>query len=150
MNTVTIMRGPSGSGKSTHTKKIINALTVVVSSDLYFMKEGEYCFDPLQLPQAHNQCFIDFLCAIREEVENIVVDNTNTRHWEYMKYVEVAKMNDYEVRIVEFMPITIADIKVCIERNTHNVPPEVIAKMCIEFEPCYSENYVDVHGISER
>jgi len=150
MSTVTIMRGPSGSGKSTHVKKIVNALTVVVSSDLYFMKDGEYCFDPRQLPQAHNQCFHKFLWAIRGEVENIVVDNTNIHHWEYVNYVKVAKMNDYKVEIVELMPTTIADIKLCIKRNTHNVPPEVIAKMCIEFEPCYSEDCVDVYGISER
>ena len=52
-----------------------------------------------------------------------------------------------EVEVVEIMATTIEDIKSCIKRNRHNVPAEVIAKMCIDFEPCFSESNVTVLGV---
>jgi predicted ABC-type ATPase len=147
--TVSIMRGPSGSGKSTHARMIKNAFegAVIVSADDYFMVEGEYQFDPKRLSYAHNDCFYNFLDAIERKIEEIVVDNTNIHNWEFANYVKVAKMNGYNVEIIEFMATSVEDIKTCIYRNQHNVPAEVIMRMCCEFEPCFSEDNVTVHGV---
>jgi len=147
--TVSIMRGPSGSGKSTHARMIQKSFegTVIVSADNYFMRDGEYQFDPSRLSQAHNDCFYKFLDAIDLGAEEIVVDNTNIHTWEYQNYVKIAKMNGYVVEIIEIMATSVEDIKTCIYRNSHNVPAEVIMKMCCEFEPCFLEDNVTVHGV---
>jgi predicted kinase len=69
-------------------------------------------------------------------VKHIIVDNTNIRTWEYTNYIVAAKMHGYAVEIVEFRPITVDDIRVCIERNEHRVPADIVSRMCVEFEDC--------------
>jgi len=148
---LSIMRGPSGSGKSTHARMIKNAFegAVVVSADNYFMHDGEYQFDPSRISQAYNDCFYKFLDAIDLGVEEIIVDNTNIHNWEFANYIKAGRMNGYEIEVVEFMATSVEDIKTCIYRNQHNVPAEVIMRMCCEFEPCFSQKNVTVHGIQK-
>ena len=147
---VHIMRGPSGSGKGTFVRD--NLLPAkVVSADHYFLvpcgmdvsdnavhnEDGQLCeyrFDPMKIGLAHNDCFNRFLKALAEGEETIVVDNTNIHLWEFQNYIVAAEMMGYEVRVTAFKPQTIADIKLCAGRNSHNVPIEVVAKMCYEFE----------------
>jgi predicted ABC-type ATPase len=146
---LSIMRGPSGSGKSTHARMIKNAFegAVIVSADNYFMHDGEYKFDPSLISKAHNDCYYKFLDAIDHEVEEIVVDNTNIHNWEFANYIKAGRMNGYEIEVIEFMATSVEDIKTCIYRNQHNVPAEIIMRMCCEFEPCFSQKNVTVHGI---
>ena len=148
MNTLTIVRGCSGCGKSTYIKEVIkNNVSVdmsysfkIVSADAFFMKTDDddnsfYDFDPSLLSVAHSWCLSEFISAIRNNTPNIFVDNTNIHHWEYQNYLKIAKMHGYIIYIVELMPVTINDLRVCIERNQHKVPAAVVSRMCIDFEP---------------
>ena len=57
-----------------------------------------------------------------------VIDNTNTQHWEYEKYVEAAKENGFMVQIisVDWKQRTHSSYA---ERNSHGVPEEAIQRM---------------------
>lgn len=149
---VYILRGPSGSGKSSHGKEMAKSFltiegidAVTVSADNFFMRDGEYLFDPALLPQAHQQCFKSFLIAISAQCRSIIVDNTNIHKWEYENYVQVALMFDYSVKIMDFAPVIVEQIKECAKRNVHGVPASVIMKQALEFEdsgegnPVYEE-----------
>ena len=134
-----IMRGPSGSGKSTWVRNhILDAH--IVSADQFWLVmnasgEPDYVFNISRLAEAHQDCFCRFLDAVYSGVDYIAVDNTNIQKWQYAHYVKVAKREGYTVRIVEFRPETVSDIKVCIKRNIHEVPSETVVKMCLSFEP---------------
>ena len=140
---VIILRGPSGSGKTTWQKK--NHPTAwVCSADSYFMKDGYagtvlhpksvYDFDPRKLPEAHALCMETFLEGIKHKEPVIVVDNTNTRTWEWDKYKSIAELCGYEVDVLEFLPKTIEQLRMMIDRNEHNVPLTVIAEQALRFE----------------
>jgi len=138
---VVIMRGPSGSGKSHKAQEILarNLATgtegVIVSADQYFTTSGgEYDFDVKKIPQAHNDCFMRFLEALEKQVDLIIVDNTNIHLWEWERYAKVADLMGYSVEVIACVPLTVADVKNCIERNTHGTPADIIMKQAIEYE----------------
>ena len=127
---VIIMRGPPGSGKSTHTKKKFPK-AIVCSADHYFMDQnGNYKFDASEIKKAHLECQENFKKALKEVAPLIVVDNTNTRLWEFENYVKLAKESGCEVRIIRLQ----ADVRLAIKRNIHNVPEEKIREMHKRFE----------------
>lgn len=141
MKKVVIMRGPSGCGKSTKVSQLQENSSdcVVVSSDFFFEDINEeglrvYNFDQSELGKAHSFCLSCFICAVYENHELIVVDNTNIHLWEYENYIKIAEKNGYKIEIYEAYVEKIEDIKACVSRSQHNVPPEVIVRMCIEFE----------------
>ena len=139
MKKVVIMRGPSGAGKSTYIKKNFSG-AVVVSADQFFEKvdaEGNlfYDFDIEKLGEAHANCQLRFVEHLQGRVDCIVVDNTHIHKWEYAGYKAIAKLAGYEVKIIEFCPTMIHEIKTCITRNAHRVPADIVARMCVEFEP---------------
>lgn len=162
--TVIIMRGPSGSGKSTFVDKTIKDLdeclgykekdVLVCSGDHFFQvpcglavserafrnREGklvEYRFNPSKLGEAHAECLSRFIGAVTEQKKKVIfVDNTNIRNWEWKNYAMVARTFGYEIVIHEFRPESLADLKTCIKRNVHQVPMEVVCRMCVDFEPC--------------
>jgi hypothetical protein len=147
MSGVIIVRGVSGSGKSRYaqTMKEKNNPCIVCSADNHFMVPTgdmyrgepvrEYRFDPLKLAENHQACMNFYLGTLRHGCPLIVVDNTNIHRWEYMNYEEAALLAGYEVSIVEYRVNTIDELKLCIRRNQHRVPADIIAKMAIEFEP---------------
>ena len=148
---VIILRGPSGAGKTTLLKERIlhaGAQVVVCSADKFFEKtrsEGNtevgfrdvpfYDFDVTKLPEAHQWCMGQFLEALMMGHPIVVVDNTNTRRWEYENYERAARIAGYDVEIIEIVPETIAELKMCAERNTHGVPANAVAAMVMRFEP---------------
>ena len=150
---VYILRGIPGSGKSSYVRDMVKAgkfdtdQVHVASTDDYFMKlEPEnphvdggrkrrvYRFDPTLLPRAHADCMRGFLNVLNLGVEIVVVDNTNIHRWEYQNYELSARLAGYEVHIVEVMPLTVDELRVCAKRNTHGVPVDVVARMAMEFE----------------
>lgn len=165
---VTIMRGPSGAGKGAWIIDNLDNLsdTIIVSADLFFMEEVreplgwsnvdgvvqtetlrfEYKFDIYKLSEAHAWCMANFLKALKNGVESIVVDNTNIKHWQFENYVLAAELAGYEVRVVSITGFTIADIKMCAKRNAHGTPLDVVAKMFLEFEPYENEEVVLIGG----
>lgn len=157
MKKMIIVRGPSGAGKGTYIKNVIAKTydqVVVCSADDYFNRTVEagavkpedvvvdnrgdyavvYDFDVGKLPQAHQRCMNQCLQAIRAGEEVIVVDNTFTRRWEWVNYEAIAMIAGYKVEIVEIVPRTIEELRICANRNLHRVPESVVASMAMRFE----------------
>jgi predicted kinase len=167
-----IMRGISGSGKSFTANQISKQLggteDNIFSTDNYFIpitkelkKKGMDVSkeDELQeyksnwaahkLGHAHGLNLDNFKKAVNSGMTPIVVDNTNTRVFEFSKYVEYAKNAGYEVKIQEptsdwwkkYSPY-LADknnpqnrkelekfAMELFQRNSHGVPLDVIKNM---------------------
>ena len=159
MNKVIIMRGLPGSGKSRWVRNFVrgNPDAVVCSADDFFMVDdmptgilrGEvskvYRFDPTKLSEAHNECFNRYLRCLEKGTPIVIVDNTNIHHWEYRNYERVARMLKYEVEIVQLYAETTRQVQICIARNNHRVPGDIIARLAVEFEPCDTmQNFIEV------
>lgn len=128
-----IMRGISGSGKSTWIKQNIPTYTVV-SADLFFYDSfGSYNYDPRKIGEAHEFSKCKFIEAL-ENNENVVVDNTNIRRWEYKLYLKLALLFQYQTKIIQIIPSSFYDISKIAKRNTHNVPEEIVGKMSATWE----------------
>lgn len=132
-----ILRGLSGTGKSTLAKTLGNEGSIFSTDDL-FMVDGEYQFDPSKLGEYH----AENLRLATEFMERFaphttpaicVIDNTNTQHWEYEKYVEAAKENGFMVQIIS-VDWKREDIPLYAERNSHGVPEEAIQRMADRWE----------------
>ena len=142
--TLILMRGIPGSGKSTIARSmagIPNSESVslhgsyrsqhgtngiILSTDFYFMEDGEYRFDPSKIGDNHalnEECCGMFMLE-REPL--IVIDNTNTQIWHMEPYVKMAKEHGYKIVIVE---IPHPPIEVAAERNSHGVPLAVLESM---------------------
>ncbi|MGW8177479.1 MAG: AAA family ATPase [bacterium] len=120
---VKILCGVSGSGKSTYIQNHFPSATVC-SADHFFMKNGEYQFDPSKLPMAHGACLRKFVGIVKQgsgiqPVEGtVVVDNTNTTVSEVAPYAALALAygHDLEIIIIEAEP------GMAHSRNAHGVP----------------------------
>jgi predicted kinase len=136
LRSLIILRGIPGSGKSTYARYLKTTFpleTKVVSADDYFLDaSGIYRFDKNKLTAAHNVCFEAAREAMRSNVKNILVDNTNTTEKEYDKYIDLAKDFDYKVTIVTFYHDE-NNLQIYADRNTHRVPIEVISTMAKRF-----------------
>ena len=141
---VVIMRGPNGSGKSTWARKNHTGAPIVSTDNFWLVEEtdeetGEttksYQFDIARLGEAHAWAICEFVKLLEEGEDTVVVDNTNIRHWEYSPFETMAKAMGYVVDFVEILPETIDDIKLCIERCVHDIPPERTCFRAVCFEP---------------
>jgi|TARA_R110002126_G_scaffold275047_1_gene420403 NEDD4-binding protein 2 len=135
-----ILRGLPGSGKSMIAKNLRDSHTHarVFSTDRFFMVDGEYQFDPSKLGEYHTQNLAQathFMEKGKKYSSDIlcIIDNTNTQHWEYEKYEEVAKENGFMVQIIT-VEWNINDIPLYAERNSHGVPEEAIYRMAERWE----------------
>jgi len=123
MTKVIILRGCSGAGKSTYIKNAYNPELIreVFSADHFFMKNGEYKYDPTKIGEAHSVCMRKFLSSAHAVSlyigDLLIVDNTNISVAEIAPYVAVASAYglDHEIVTLDCPP----------ERatNVHGVPP---------------------------
>jgi NEDD4-binding protein 2 len=139
MHTLIIMRGVSGSGKSTLAEKICaeQSFAVIVSTDDYFMVDGEYRFDPKRLGEFHAANVKRTEDAMVERCPCVIVDNTNTQAWEMKPYVELAIQHGYSVKIVEPEPVTFDELMARqAKRADQNkaLPAEVVQRMLNRYE----------------
>jgi NEDD4-binding protein 2 len=135
-----LMRGVSGSGKSTMARKIAEThdLSVILSTDDFFVVDGEYRFDPKRLGEFHAANVKRVETAMGDECPCVIVDNTNTQAWEMRPYVELAMEHDYEVQIVEPEPVSFEELmKRQSQRADQNksLPAEVVSRMLMRYEP---------------
>ena len=126
-----ILRGVPGSGKSTLAKELAGSTGKIHNTDEYFMKDGQYVFDPSQLPRYHQLNFEAFKTDLISFVSPVVVDNTNTRKWEFEKYLKEAELAGYNVEVISIPHI---DPELAAKRNTHGVPEEAIKRMIDRWE----------------
>ena len=121
---VVFVTGAPGLGKTTfavHLSKILNA--VVTEADMFFMKNGVYCFDPSLLQRNHNLC--------KQEMQNIVnggkiaiVTGTFCDYKHIWDYLETVK------HVVD-LKYTVIRMSGNRYQNVHRVPPHVVERMHI-------------------
>lgn len=131
MKKIIILRGLPGSGKSRHAATYNG---VVCSADHFFEKDGEYNFDVTKLGQAHMECQRQAFTFMRDEVPLLVIDNTNSRRWEYMFYKDMATYFGYEIEVRVIGEISLEAVKEYAERNIHGVPEFKILEMAYRWE----------------
>lgn len=130
-----ILSGPAGSGKSTLCQKFVEeaksqGMNVTVhSTDNFWMKNGKYVFDRQRLGIAHgwNQSQAEKSCL--DEVDVIIIDNTNLTWKEVLPYARLAKDNGYQVEIHIPDNAFYLTAEELAKRNTHGVPLESIRAM---------------------
>ncbi len=127
-----IMRGVPGSGKSTVAKEITHHEGVIHSTDSYFYNDKqEYHRVSEKLPEFHEKNFLAFRESLAQNQPIIVLDNTNTRRWEFDRYIHEAEKEGY---IIEEIAMPFPDPNEAGERNIHGVPAEAIQRMIKRFE----------------
>ncbi len=127
-----IMRGLPGSGKSTKAREVAGSHGVIHSTDEYFIANGKYILDISKLKEYHEENFKAFVESLKKRLPVVVCDNTNSQKWEYERYITAAKSEGYEVEVIS-LPHPL--LKVCVIRNTHQVPLDVIKMMLDQWEP---------------
>lgn len=136
-----LIRGSSGSGKTTYANQLLQAFTDIgmkvkhFEADQYFMKDGNYHFNPSKLTEVHKKCFDNTRSALDDEETNVViVSNTFIKKWEiepYLKLVEERK--NVAVKILRMLAQF---------QNQHGVPLEKIEKQRKNMEDIENEEYV--------
>ena len=132
MKQVKVMRGISGAGKSTLAEKLKeDALNhdesvEICSADYYFVDDaGAYQFNGAKLGEAHQDCLSDFLVAIEDGIDLVIVDNTNINIEDMAPYVALGEMFGYNVEILQVnTPASVATA-----RNVHGVPSKNVLRM---------------------
>lgn len=126
-----ILSGSSGAGKSTTARNLVAGLPIqcyiIVSADDFFCRRGNgvYDFSPALLPEAHKECYLNFVGAINQRIPLVVVDNTNISGWEISPYYRYAEVMGYDVSITK----VICDPAKAAARNLHGVPAKVVESM---------------------
>ncbi|KAM9294795.1 NEDD4-binding protein 2 [Morus bassanus] len=133
-----LLRGVPGSGKSYLARTLIedNPGGIILSTDDYFYKHGQYHYDPNCLGEAHDWNRKRAKEAFEMGISPIIIDNTNIQAWEMKPYVTLAQQFKYKVVFREpdtwwkFKP------KELERRNIHGVSKEKIKRMLEQYERC--------------
>ncbi|XP_009894873.2 NEDD4-binding protein 2 [Dryobates pubescens] len=135
-----LLRGVPGSGKSYLARTLLedNPDGIILSTDDYFCKNGQYHYDPDCLGEAHDWNRKRAKEAFEMRISPIIIDNTNIQAWEMKPYVTLAQQFKYKVMFREpdtwwkFKP------KELERRNIHGVSKEKIKRMLERYERCLS------------
>ncbi|NWH36147.1 N4BP2 protein, partial [Chloropsis hardwickii] len=133
-----LLRGVPGSGKSYLARNLLedNPGGIILSTDDYFYKHGQYHYDPDCLGEAHDWNRKRAKEAFEMRMSPIIIDNTNIQAWEMKPYVTLAQQFKYKVMFREpdtwwkFKP------KELERRNIHGVSKEKIKRMLERYERC--------------
>ncbi|NWR15319.1 N4BP2 protein, partial [Emberiza fucata] len=133
-----LLRGVPGSGKSYLARNLLedNPGGIILSTDDYFYKHGQYHYDPDCLGEAHEWNRKRAKEAFEMRISPIIIDNTNIQAWEMKPYVTLAQQFKYKVMFREpdtwwkFKP------KELERRNIHGVSKEKIKRMLERYERC--------------
>lgn len=130
MKKLLLIIGIPGSGKSTMANKIKSENPEfydanVWEADKFFMKDGEYKFNPNILGAAHWWCQAQVESDMKKG-DNIIVSNTSLTPKERRPYIKLAKEYGYEIEVIECNGSF---------KNIHDVPDETIEKMKKKYKP---------------
>ena len=137
--TVVVLRGLPGSGKSFLSRNCSEISTdssqvVVCAADEYFTEGDSYRFNPNNLPKAHSFCLSRFLSALTEGKQIIIIDNTNSRLWEYRIYTHLCDILGLSYHILEVPCPNAAIADMYCARNVHNIDSPVASKIFNHWE----------------
>lgn len=121
---IVLIRGLPGSGKTTMARQFTLDGYNHYEADQYFERDGQYQFNPSELPKAHAWC----LSQVKESMAcgvPCVVANTFTRRWEMQPYIDAAKGAGFHVRVIEARGEW---------ENCHGVPADAIERMKARWE----------------
>jgi len=118
---LTIIRGVPGSGKSTIARGI-NAFHV--EADMYFMRNGKYCWSASEIKKAHQWCLDAATDALARGMD-VVVSNTFVTKSQYAKYVDIALGFGADVEII----VARGNFK-----DIHDVPESALDRMRTDWE----------------
>ncbi|KAJ7426216.1 hypothetical protein BTVI_02096 [Pitangus sulphuratus] len=98
-----LLRGVPGSGKSYLARNLLedNPGGIILSTDDYFNKNGQYHYDPNCLGEAHDWNRKRAKEAFEMGISPIIIDNTNIQAWEMKPYVILAQQFKYEIMFRE-------------------------------------------------
>jgi len=134
-----LMRGVSGSGKSTLARELASRHegSVILSTDDYFMVEGQYVFDPKMIGLNHSRNQERAREKMQEKTPCVIIDNTNTQAWEMKPYVLAAIEYGYHVEIHEPEMVSIEEImrrQAQREDSNKSLPREIVERMLARYE----------------
>lgn len=134
-----LMRGVSGSGKSTLAKELASRHegSVILSTDDYFMVEGQYVFEPRMIGPNHAKNQERARKKMSEGVPCVIIDNTNTQAWEMKPYVKAAIEYGYQVEIHEPEPVPIEEImrrQATRKDSNKSLSREIVERMLARWE----------------
>jgi predicted kinase len=139
---VIILRGLPGSGKSIFAKERVSQIrengysAEIHSADNFFTNEnGEYNFIGEKIGEAHATCFSQVENAFKNDIDYVILDNTNIQLWNFANYIRLAEKYGYSIEVRRFN----TNIETSVSRNIHGVPQSTIEKMAQSFEPFNGE-----------
>ncbi|XP_027692126.1 NEDD4-binding protein 2 isoform X2 [Vombatus ursinus] len=150
--TLVLLRGLPGSGKSFLARKLLeeNPNGIILSSDDFFYKNGQYQFDGNLLGEAHEWNQKRAKEALEKKVSPVIIDNTNLQAWEMKPYIILSQKYKYKIHFREpdtwwkFKPKELA------RRNIHGVTKEKIARMMEHYERYVSVTHVLDSSVPDR
>lgn len=125
---VIILRGVPGNGKSTLADLLAtlsngSQTAKICCADNYFIDdEGHYNYKKDEIGNAHAYCKRQFMMALEQKTDLIIVANTSTRESDVNYYRNIAIENRYMCFV-----LTVENWHD--GKNTHNVPDDVLVKM---------------------
>jgi hypothetical protein len=127
---VYVLQAIPGAGKSTLAEELAGEGGLVLSTDDYFMVDGEYKFDIKEIGAAHAATLMAYIEALSENISPVVVANTNSELFEIAPYYAVAEAFGYTPTILTI----IADPVKHGMRNVHGVPLDTLELMARNIE----------------
>lgn len=95
-----LVRGVPGSGKTTFAEMIQGPHGRIVATDDFFYENGAFNFDASKLGEAHEWCRSEVESSMKNGLPRIVVHNTFTQVWEFLRYYALAARYGYRVHSV--------------------------------------------------
>ena len=134
MRTITLVRGISGCGKTTLARQLAlgGRRKLLAADDFFVDSNGDYQFNPSDLPDAHAWCKREADLAMQKGL-HVIVHNTFTQRWEMQPYLKLADQYGYRAAVVSLFDGGCTDEQLFV-RNEHGVPVDGIAAMRIRYE----------------
>ncbi len=96
-----LIRGVAGTGKSTLAREqLVPRGFKHFETDHYFEQMGKYSFEPRKLAAAHEWCQNEARQTLWAG-EKAVVSNTFTRFWEMSPYIDMARLSEVRMHIID-------------------------------------------------